>query len=53
MAWYCKGFVGAPELRAQLSQIDSLEKGTGLLDQAMQLFSELPDRTLVAEVSAA
>ena len=39
MTWYCKGFPGAHELRAKLSQIRSLEEGTTLLDQAIQHLS--------------
>ena len=32
LAWYCKGFPGAAELRDQLSQITSLEQGYTILD---------------------
>ncbi|MDJ0897386.1 MAG: tRNA dihydrouridine synthase DusB [Xenococcus sp. MO_188.B8] len=35
MAWYCKGFSGAAELRDQLSRIESLEQGYELLDRAI------------------
>lgn len=37
MAWYCKGFSGASELRSQLSQIQSLEEGLAFLDRAIDL----------------
>ena len=36
LAWYCKGFTGAAELRDQVSQIDSLEQGYKILDQAIE-----------------
>lgn len=35
MTWYVKGFEGAAELRQQLCQINSLEAGCQLLDQAI------------------
>ena len=38
MAWYCKGFAGAAELRDKLSRIESLEQGYELLDQAIKEF---------------
>ncbi|OUC15940.1 MAG: tRNA dihydrouridine synthase DusB [Alkalinema sp. CACIAM 70d] len=43
MAWYCKGFVGAAELRRQLSQITSLEEGVTLLDRAIGIAQSQPD----------
>jgi nifR3 family TIM-barrel protein len=36
LAWYCKGFPGAAELREQVSQITSLEEGYTILDRAIQ-----------------
>jgi nifR3 family TIM-barrel protein len=36
LAWYCKGFSGAAELREQLSQITSLEEGHAILERAIQ-----------------
>ncbi len=36
LAWYCTGFPGAAELRDQVSQIESLEQGYEILDQAIQ-----------------
>jgi tRNA-dihydrouridine synthase B len=39
LAWYCKGFSGAAELRDQLSRIESLEQGNELLDQTIELMS--------------
>ena len=38
MAWYCKGFSGAAELRDKLSRIESLEQGYKLLDQMIKNF---------------
>jgi nifR3 family TIM-barrel protein len=35
MAWYCKGFQGAAELREQMFQINSLEHGLKLLNEAI------------------
>ncbi|MEL6578206.1 MAG: tRNA dihydrouridine synthase DusB [Cyanobacteria bacterium J06621_12] len=35
LAWYCKGFAGAAELRDQVSQIESLEQGAEILDRAI------------------
>ena len=35
LAWYCKGFPGAAELRDQVSQIESLEQGYEILDRAI------------------
>ena len=35
LAWYCKGFNGAAELRDQLARIESLEQGLALLEQAI------------------
>jgi tRNA-dihydrouridine synthase B len=33
LAWYCKGFLGAAELRDRLSQIESLEQGYEILNR--------------------
>ena len=35
LAWYCKDFPGAAELRDRLSQIESVEQGQTILDQAI------------------
>ena len=35
LAWYCKGFAGAAELRDRLSQIESLKQGYEILDDAI------------------
>lgn len=35
LAWYCKGFPGAAELRDRVSQIKSLEQGFEILDRAL------------------
>ena len=37
LAWYCKGFAGAAELRDRLSQIESLEQGNKILDNAIRI----------------
>ena len=44
MAWYCKGFAGASELRDKLSRIESLEQGLQLLDGAIMFLSVNSDR---------
>jgi tRNA-dihydrouridine synthase B len=36
LAWYCKGFVGASELRDRLSRIATVTEGCDLLDRAME-----------------
>lgn len=38
LAWYCKGFPGAAELRDRLSQIISLEEGTEILDREIERY---------------
>ncbi len=35
MAWYCKGFAGAAELRDKMFQVNTLEEGLNLLDEAI------------------
>jgi nifR3 family TIM-barrel protein len=40
MAWYCKGFAGAGELRDRLSRIETVEEGCALLDAAIRHASE-------------
>ncbi|BAQ64505.1 tRNA dihydrouridine synthase DusB [Geminocystis sp. NIES-3709] len=35
LSWYCKGFSGAAELRDRCSQINSLEEGLNLINQAI------------------
>jgi nifR3 family TIM-barrel protein len=37
LAWYCKGFTGASELRDKCSHIESLEEGLDLLNQAIEV----------------
>ena len=39
LAWYCKGFPDAAELRDRLSQITSLEQGYEILDRAIATHS--------------
>ncbi len=40
LAWYCKGFDGAAQLRDILSQIESVEQGKEILDRAIADFIE-------------
>ena len=40
MAWYVKGFRGAVPLRQQLSQVESVDAGLALLDQAIEQLRE-------------
>ncbi|WP_392532895.1 tRNA dihydrouridine synthase DusB [Nostoc sp. C117] len=35
MTWYAKGFVGAAELRGQLSVVETVDQGLAMLDQAI------------------
>ena len=35
LAWYCKEFKGASELREKLSRVNSLEEGSMLIDEAI------------------
>ncbi|NEP02626.1 MAG: tRNA dihydrouridine synthase DusB [Symploca sp. SIO2E9] len=35
MAWYCKGFVGAGQLRGQLNRIETLSQGVELIETAI------------------
>ncbi|BAB73184.1 tRNA dihydrouridine synthase DusB [Nostoc sp. PCC 7120 = FACHB-418] len=36
MTWYAKGFVGAAELRGQLSLVETVQQGLDLIDQATE-----------------
>ncbi|MDZ8185706.1 MAG: tRNA dihydrouridine synthase DusB [Nostoc sp. ChiSLP02] len=36
MTWYAKGFVGAAELRGQLSVIETVDRGLEMIDQAIR-----------------
>ncbi|MEC4814830.1 MAG: tRNA dihydrouridine synthase DusB [Scytonema sp. PMC 1069.18] len=36
MTWYAKGFVGAADLRGQLSVVDNVKHGVELIDRAME-----------------
>jgi tRNA-dihydrouridine synthase B len=48
MAWYAKGFVGAADLRGQLSVVETLEQGFVILDRAIALLREHGDEPLTA-----
>lgn len=39
MAWYCKGFPGASELRDRLSRMATVEEGVDLLDRSIEVLS--------------
>ena len=39
MAWYCKGFAGAAELRGQLSVIETVDQGLDMIDRAFNLLA--------------
>ncbi|AFZ12516.1 TIM-barrel protein, nifR3 family [Crinalium epipsammum PCC 9333] len=39
MAWYCKGFAGAAELRGQLSVIETVDQGLEMIDRAFSLLT--------------
>ncbi|MEH2022342.1 tRNA dihydrouridine synthase DusB [Nostoc sp.] len=36
MTWYAKGFVGAAELRGQLSVVEKVDQGLAMIDQAIE-----------------
>ncbi|MEH2192110.1 MAG: tRNA dihydrouridine synthase DusB [Nostoc sp.] len=36
MTWYAKGFVGAAELRGQLSLVENVDQGLAMIDQAIE-----------------
>jgi len=40
MTWYAKGFMGAADLRGQLSVIETLEQGLTILDRAIAFLQE-------------
>ena len=39
LAWYCKGFYGAAQLREQLAQINTLVEGLDLLEREKEACS--------------
>jgi tRNA-dihydrouridine synthase B len=39
MAWYCKGFAGAAELRGQLSVVETVDQGLEMIDRAFNLLA--------------
>ena len=43
LAWYCKGFTGATELREQVFQIRSVAEGEDLLDRAITTLQNHPN----------
>lgn len=53
MTWYCKGFVGASDLRSQLSQIRSVEEGLALLDATIAQIQRSPGELLEEPTSIA
>jgi tRNA-dihydrouridine synthase B len=52
MTWYAKGFMGAADLRGQLSVIETLEQGLTIIDRAIVLLQE-HEQTDFAEDAAA
>lgn len=44
MAWYCKGFPGAGQLRDELSRIESVEAGCEIIDRAIAHLNRQPER---------
>ncbi|KAF3884577.1 MULTISPECIES: tRNA dihydrouridine synthase DusB [Nostocales] len=40
MTWYAKGFVGAADLRGQLSVIESVQQGVDLINNAIELLTQ-------------
>lgn len=38
LAWYCRAFSGASELRYYVSRIETIEQGNQLLDRALELY---------------
>ncbi|KYC37704.1 tRNA-dihydrouridine synthase [Scytonema hofmannii PCC 7110] len=40
MTWYAKGFVGAADLRGQLSVVDSVQQGVDLINNAIELLTQ-------------
>jgi tRNA-dihydrouridine synthase B len=43
MTWYSKGFMGAAELRGQLSVIETVQQGLDLLDRAIERLRDYQD----------
>jgi nifR3 family TIM-barrel protein len=39
LAWYCKGFAGAAELRGQLSVVETVDQGLEMIDRAFNLLA--------------
>ncbi len=39
LAWYCKGFAGAAELRGQLSVVETVDQGLEMIDRAFSLLT--------------
>jgi tRNA-dihydrouridine synthase B len=40
MTWYAKGFMGAADLRGQLSVVETLDQGLTILDRAIAVLQE-------------
>jgi nifR3 family TIM-barrel protein len=54
MTWYAKGFIGAADLRGQLSVIENVHQGMDLIDQAIaQLMALATDGSTVMTADAA
>jgi tRNA-dihydrouridine synthase B len=50
MTWYAKGFVGAADLRGQLSLIENVQQGLDLIDRAIARLMTLPESDFEAEL---
>ncbi|MBF2027896.1 MAG: tRNA dihydrouridine synthase DusB [Oscillatoriales cyanobacterium C42_A2020_001] len=53
MTWYSKGFMGAAELRGQLSTIENVQQGLELIDQAIARLVESSETVQEDEAEAA
>jgi tRNA-dihydrouridine synthase B len=52
MAWYCKGFTGAAQLRDKLSKITSIEEGFQLLEEAIINLQANPSVFMLSSANA-
>lgn len=46
MTWYAKGFMGAADLRGQLSTIENVQQGLDLIDRAIESLSQLGNEVI-------
>ena len=50
MTWYAKSFVGAADLRGQLSLIENVQQGLDLIDRAIARLIAIPEPDLATEM---